>query len=425
MTTIKNDSSLANTSIHVQIGDRTLASLIEYCLDHQLDRFMLVADQNTYPILGQAVEEALTGKGWDVKTVILTGDEIGPDEHFIVQVLVKADTEPRTYLAVGSGTITDITRFVSHRTRASFISVPTAPSVDGYTSIGAPLVVAGLKQTVICQPPVAVFADLATLCEAPTSMIASGFGDMIGKFTSLADWQLGHLLWNEPYSDQIAQRVRQAVEACAAQAKEIGTASRPDIRSLMDGLIESGLGMLAAGSSRPASGMEHHLSHHLEMKLIWEQRPAVLHGAKVGVTSLIAARYYEGVRRLTQQQVTERLAKAVLPDREAEIRRIRAVYAPIAEQLLIAQAPFLDMDEQAFDQLKRKIIDRWPQIQEIAATVPASQELAGLLQQVGAATEMQTLGIGAEEVDLAVDNSHYLRDRFTVAKLARIIGIPS
>ena len=80
-------------------------------------------------------------------------------------------------------------------------------------------------------------------------MIASGFGDMIGKFTSLADWQLGHLLWNEPYSDQIAQRVRQAVEACAAQAKEIGTASRPGIRSLMDGLIESGLGMLAAGSS--------------------------------------------------------------------------------------------------------------------------------------------------------------------------------
>jgi glycerol-1-phosphate dehydrogenase [NAD(P)+] len=424
MTTTKTDSSPTNASIHVQIGDQTLAGLIQYGLDHQLDQFMLVADQRTYPILGGPVENALKGRGWDIKSVVLAGDEVVPDEHYMMQVLVKADSDPWTYLAVGSGTITDITRFVSHRTRTSFISIPTAPSVDGYTSIGAPLVVAGLKQTVICQPPVAVFADLPTLCEAPRSMIASGFGDMIGKYTSLADWHLGHLLWHEPYSEQIAQQVRQAVETCAAQAGEIGTASTAGIRSLMDGLIESGLGMLAAGSSRPASGMEHHLSHHLEMKLIWEQKAAVLHGAKVGVTTLIAARYYEGVRRMTQQQVTERLAKAVLPDREAEIRRIRAVYAPIAEQLLIAQAPFLDMNEQAFEQLKQNIIDRWPQIQEIAATVPTSQELTGLLQQVGAATDMQTLGINAEEVDLAIDNSHYLRDRFTVAKLARIIGIP-
>ena len=109
-----------------------------------------------------------------------------------MQVLVRADRENRTYLAVGSGTITDITRFASHRTKADFISIPTAPSVDGYTSPSASLVIERLKQTVIAQPPIAIFADLPTLCAAPRPMIAAGFGDMLGKYTSLADWQLGH-----------------------------------------------------------------------------------------------------------------------------------------------------------------------------------------------------------------------------------------
>jgi glycerol-1-phosphate dehydrogenase [NAD(P)+] len=412
-----------NISIHIQIEDKIVPKLVQYCADNQLDQFMLVADQNTYPVLGQTVEEALKGRGWDVKTVILTGEEVVPDEHFVMQVLVQADTKDRTYLAVGSGVITDITRFVSHRTKSSFISVPTAPSVDGFTSIGAPLVIGGLKQTVISQPPVAVFADLPTLCAAPKEMIASGFGDMLGKYTSIADWHLGHLLWDEPYDARIAQRAREAVQSCADHAAEIGRASPEGIHILMDGLIESGLCMVEFGSSRPASGMEHHVSHHLEMKIVWENQPAVLHGAKVGVATIIAANYYEQVRQLTQQQVKDRLATATLPNREAEIERIKTVYAPIVERAIAAQTPFLDMSEQEYELFKQKIIDHWSHIQEIAATVPTAQEMTSWLRQVGAATDMPALGLSNEETTQAVENSHYLRNRFTVAKLSRMLGI--
>jgi glycerol-1-phosphate dehydrogenase [NAD(P)+] len=410
-------------SIYICIENNITASLIQYCVENQLDQFMLVADQNTYPVLGQFVEEALKSRGWAVKTVILTGEEIVPDEHFIMQVLVQADPKDRTYLAVGSGVITDITRFVSHRTKASFISVPTAPSVDGFTSIGAPLVVGGLKQTVISQPPVAVFADLPTLCAAPKEMIASGFGDMLGKYTSLADWQLGHLLWDEPYDAEIAQRAYQAVQNCADRAPEIGAASEAGIRILMDGLIESGLCMVEFGESRPASGMEHHISHHLEMKIVWENQPAVLHGAKVGVATLIAADYYQQIKQMTPQQAKEKLAAATLPNREEEIKQIKAIYAPIAEQITAAQAPFLNMSEPDYELLKQKIIDQWPQIQELAFTVPSPLELTRWLHEVGAATEMQTLGLSRTETNRAVKNSHYLRNRFTVAKLSRMLGI--
>ena len=397
--------------------------LIRYCEENAFDQFTLVADQNTYPILGQAVENALKGRGWDVNTVVLSGSEILPNEHYLIQVLIAADTADRVYLAVGSGTITDITRFVSHRTKAPFISIPTAPSVDGYASIGAPLVVAGLKQTVLSQAPIAVFSHLPTLCDAPPAMIASGFGDILGKYTSLADWRLGHLLWAEPYSAPVAEQMRRALQNCAEHADDIASASEEGITLLMNGLIEAGRCMVAFGSSRPASGMEHHLSHHLEMKLIWEEKPAVLHGAKVGVTSLIVAGYYEKVRGLSRSQVVERLETTPRPSREAEIKQIRAVYPPIADRLIAAQAPFLTMSDQEYEALQQKIIDQWSQIQDIAATIPSPQALTTLLQKVGAATDMPTLGISNEELDLAIKNAHYLRDRFTVAKLSRMLGL--
>ena len=409
--------------IHYTIGGQTIPDLLQYCADHQLTQFTLVADDNTFPVLGETVAQALTGQGCDVKTIVLPGPEVIPNEHFIMQVLVQADTQNRTYLAVGSGTLTDITRFVSHRTKADFISIPTAPSVDGFASIGAPLVIDGLKQTMLCQPPIAIFADLPTLCDSPPKMIASGFGDLLGKYTSLADWELGHLLWDEPYSAQIAQNFRTAVDACVVQADAIGKASPEGIQSLMDGLVECGIGILDFGESRPASGMEHHISHHLEMKIVWENLPMVLHGAKVGVATLTAADYYEKIKRITPQQAQEKLNAVSLPNREQEIERIAAAYPPIANKLVAAQQPFLNLTEQDYAQLQQKIVDNWPKIQQIAATVPDSQTLAGMLQKVGAATVMPALGLSNEEFNRAIQKSHYLRNRFTVAKLSRMLGM--
>ena len=199
-------------------------------------------------------------------------------------------------MAIGSGTITDITRFVSHRTGAAFISMPTAPSVDGFASIGAPLIVDGVKETIICHTPTAIFADVTTLAAAPRGLIAAGFGDMLGKLTSIADWRLGQLLWDEPYDEAIAQRTLTAVQFCIDNVESIGAASPEGVRKLLEALLESGYCMLDFGSSRPASGAEHHYSHYWEMKLLNEGRPAIYHGAKVGVATALVAEQYAQLR---------------------------------------------------------------------------------------------------------------------------------
>ncbi|MEL7237092.1 MAG: iron-containing alcohol dehydrogenase, partial [Chloroflexota bacterium] len=279
------------------------------------------------------------------------------------------------------------------------------------------------KQTLISQPPLAVFADLPTLQNAPQRLIASGFGDMVGKYTSLADWELGRMLWDEPYDEDIAKRARTGLDTCVSYADEIGTASAEGIRHLMDGLVESGLCMLDFGSSRPASGAEHHCSHYWEMMLLQEGRPAMLHGAKVGFATTLIIGQYNKIREMSREEMMDRLEAADLPDRDAEVATIRAAYGDVADEVINGQSDFLEMDAETFDGVKRKIADCWEDIQEVAASLPTVDEVKATLQKVGTPTTPEELGLTADEVRRAREYGHFLRSRFTVMKLSRILGL--
>ena len=405
----------------VTIDDRAIEHLLRFCKERGLDRLLLVMDQNTRAALGERVDAALQAAGMDVVRVVFGDEEVSADARHIFHVLLAADRVPRTCIAVGSGTITDITRFVSHRTGASFISMPTAPSVDGFASIGAPLIIDGVKETVICHAPMAIFADVTTLATAPRSLIAAGFGDMLGKYTSIADWRLGRLLWDEPYDDEIARRTLDAVQFCVDRVDAIGDASPDGVRGLLEGLIESGYCMLDFGSSRPASGAEHHYSHYWEMKLLREGRPAILHGAKVGVATALVAGQYAQIRSLSRAEASSLLEASALPERTAEVRQIEQTYGIQADDVVRAHSAFLDMTEAEYDALKRRILENWDEIQQIAAEVPPPEIIVNLLSRVGGPTSVAELGLTAEEQALAEHNAHYLRNRFTVRKLMRAL----
>ncbi len=413
------------TSINpIYVGRDAVSQLVQYCAERQLTRFALVADTNTYAALGERVEQALTAAGYDVTRIVLAGDEVIADERYVVETLLRAPLGDCTFLAVGSGTLTDIARFVSHRSGRAFISLPTAPSVDGFASIGAPLVLRGVKQTITAQAPVALFADLETLMNAPRRLIAAGYADMIAKFTSLADWKLGALLWNEPFDDGIYQRVQAAVESCVRQTEAVAQASEDGIRGLIDALIESGVCMLEFGDSRPASGAEHHASHYWEMKLLREGRPAVLHGAKVGYALTLIAAQYGRLRAISRADMLDRLEAAALPARDQEIAAVRQGFGDMAGDVIQEHRAFVDMTPERFEQVKQRIAVEWDKIQAIAATVPPPETIAGYLRAVDAPVTPAALTLADDEVPLGLIYGHYLRDRFTVMKLSRVLDIP-
>ncbi|HHY58468.1 MAG TPA: sn-glycerol-1-phosphate dehydrogenase [Chloroflexi bacterium] len=407
----------------VVITNDALEQMVAYCQQRNLTQFLIVADVNTDAVLGAKVEDVLHTAGFDVHKVILRGPEIIADAERVYQVMLALDGAPRTLIAAGSGTITDITRFVSHRLRLPFLAAPSAPSVDGFASVGAPMLIDGVKISLPTHAPAAIFADLDVLAHAPRAMIAAGFADILGKFTSVADFRLGHLLRDERYDETIAQRTYAVARRCADHADAIGQATPASIHLLMEALVESGMCILDFGDSASASGSEHHLSHYWEMMLLRQGRPAILHGAKVGVATVMMATLYAQVRGLARAEAADRLEAATLPARAAELAAIQAAFGPEAEAVARNHRAFLDMTPATYDAIKRRVLDHWDDIQAIAMLVPPPVELARLLATVGGPTTPAELGLSDAEARLALDSGHYLRNRFTVRKLAQMLGI--
>ncbi|MFP4510181.1 MAG: sn-glycerol-1-phosphate dehydrogenase [Spirochaetaceae bacterium] len=392
--------------------------------DSSFTNCTVVSDAQTRVAAGADIASRAARAGLSVREIVLEEGEVIADEVRLIEILRQTSPGDDLFIAAGSGTITDMTRFISLKLGVPFISCPTAASVDGFTSIGAPLVLKGIKQTVIAQAPLAMFADTDVLSAAPPEMTAAGYGDIIGKITSLADWHIGHLLWDEPYDESIARRTRNAIDRCVEHRHEIRQRTSAGVEVLMHALVETGLCLVDFGESRPASGAEHHLSHFWEMQLLRDGRPAILHGAKVGVATVIIARLYERLRSISRDGLTERIASVHLPGLSAERDAVHAAYGRYAEQLMKSN-DFLELDEERVRDIRERIVKHWAEIQDIAATVPSADEVAGLLRDAGAPTESSELGLSPELENAAFRFAHYLRNRFTSVKLARFLGIHS
>lgn len=271
----------------IMIAAGALAHVAPYVRERGWRRVLLVADANTMRAAGERVRDDLAAAGIAVATALIRPNALG---DVVADEASVADARQRIRLAAaeavvvtGAGTLHDIARYAAFCEGVPFVSVPTAPSVDGFTSKGAPLIIRGEKITVQVVGPDAMFADLDVLRQAPQALVAAGFGDMIGKTTSLFDWNFGRRFAGEPYDAEVAAITRRALGECVAHAEAIGRRTEEGLRILTGALVESGLAMLIFGQSHPASGAEHHLSHYWETAFIRAGRRQLLHGAKVGV----------------------------------------------------------------------------------------------------------------------------------------------
>lgn len=418
----QNKYSLDNNLLFY-IGNETIPELLDFLKERQIPNIVLVSDENEYKALGARVEKALRDANYSVKNIILSGDEIGADEKYIVQVLLQSDDSEQLFISVGSGTVTDIVRFVSYRAKAPFISLPTAPSVDGFASNGSSMTIMGFKQTIISRPPLAIFADLDTLCNAPKPLIAAGFGDMFGKFTALADWKLAKILNGDSYDDAIAERSRIARDNVVSQVSNLNETWETSIKSVMEALYEEGLCMLEYGSSRPASGSEHAFSHYWEMMLLSEGRPAVFHGSKVGLASIWIAKYYEMLRNMSKEEAARHLENTQMYDPDIEHQKMTRGYnSQVAPYIIKSQEAHLNMKPEPYEKLKRNIIDKWDKVQKVAREVPSPDKLKQLLKNVDGVTEPTELGLTSKDIGKAIEYAQYVRKTFTILNLSQMIG---
>ena len=278
----------------IRVGSGVMQELPGILRDLGASHIFLVADNYTYEAAGRQVEQLLDQAGLAYhKRVFQTETPLVPNEYALGSVLAAMTSQDDMLLAVGSGTLNDVTKYVSARTGVPYVIAATAPSMDGYASTVAPTILDGLKTTPPAVYPAAIVADVDILKDAPMPMLTAGFGDIIGKFTSLADWRLSHQLNGEYYCPEVAGVIEAAVETCAANAQALAQREPQAIQAVTEALILSGLAMGMVGVSRPASGAEHQMAHYWEMDALRRGEEHPLHGNAVGVGTVLAASLYE------------------------------------------------------------------------------------------------------------------------------------
>ena len=101
---------------------------------------LLVADQNTYQVFGKSVETTLSGKV-DRVCVLKRDGILVPNETAIAEMNACLTEETDLIVGVGSGVIQDLCKYVSFEAKLPYHIIATAPSMDGYASVGSALII--------------------------------------------------------------------------------------------------------------------------------------------------------------------------------------------------------------------------------------------------------------------------------------------
>ncbi len=287
------------------MGQGVIKRLPEILEDFKEKKIYMLSDNHTYQAAGEKVYEVLCNSGFQVKSVVLDsgGNVLIPDEKAVGKMFMELEENTGMITAVGSGTLNDMAKYMSARTKIPYTIVCTAPSMDGYASSGAPLMNGGRKISYNAVLPYAIVGDTDVMKKAPMRMIHAGYGDVIGKLTALADWKLSHELTGEYYCETIVKLVQKAIDKVVENRQKLARREEEAVLYLIEALTLTGVAMGLIGVSRPASGAEHMLSHYWEMAVIARGENPELHGIKVGIATPLIAEVFDEMQDLLPDSV--------------------------------------------------------------------------------------------------------------------------
>ncbi len=378
---------------------------------------VMICDDNTYAAAGLAVEGHCVpiwcGAGKTFQTICLSTPPHGLHAtETVVDEVVASMGACDLLIAVGSGTVHDITRYVATELKLDFVSVPTAASVDGFLSSIAAMTWHGVKRSFPAKPPIALISDSDVLAAAPYALTASGVGDLLGKYTALFDWRVSHMVTGEYICERVIALEEEALCEVLTCKDAVAAQDPAAVETVMYGLVLSGLAMQMVGNSRPASGSEHHVSHLIEMDVVTRDNPA-LHGEKVGVAAALVADQYHEILSIDPARLKADAYQG-LP-----IDRLCAVFGDRTDEVLTAENtpdPLGEVDA-------AKLVALWSDIKTLAdQTLPTGEELRQLLRAMGAKATLAEVDLSNELWDALWEMSPYVRRRLTFMRLAKSVG---
>jgi glycerol-1-phosphate dehydrogenase [NAD(P)+] len=414
----------ADTTRFIHVGQNELERTADYfktCFPDS--RPVLVADRNTWQAAGEKVQQILkAGFPETLTPFIFEETDMHAEMRYVDQLTAYLRSVDAIPVAVGSGTINDLTKLAAQRCGRPYMVVITAASVDGYTAFGASITHEGFKQTFQCAAPLCVVADLQVIAAAPPEMNAWGYADLIAKIPAGADWILADALGIERIDQTAWKLVQHPLRTLTADPAGVKNGSEKALCFLVEGLLMAGLAMQATGSSRPASGAEHQFSHLWDIENHTHQGTAPSHGFKVAVGSLSSLALYEQILALPVAEYSWTLA---------EIQARWLAFADIKSRI---EAHFQDPDiaRQVVSQsegkyvtaetlLKRlqKLSSLWPELKpQLTGQVLPFRDLRRKLAQIGGPVHPEAIGIELSRLRDSFQLAQYIRTRYTILDVA-------
>ncbi|MCS7265521.1 MAG: sn-glycerol-1-phosphate dehydrogenase [Armatimonadetes bacterium] len=381
---------------------------------------VVVSDKVTWKAAGEKVANSLKGACWQVNEILLTLPLHATDE-VAKKLLNLCPSNVSLAFAVGSGTINDLVKWVATQLKLPYIAIPTAASMNGYTSPISALLIQGFKRTQPCQPPEGVLTEPEIVASAPQEMTAAGYADLMSKAVADVDWQISNLLWGEHYCPLPRKLVAEADNWLQNRLTDLSRNEPEAVSVLLEALLLSGIGMTIAGSSMPSSGAEHLISHWLEMKAISEGKEPALHGLQVGIGTLVALTVYEMLLETEPSDWRPTENELLNPDESKT--EFESRYGAIAERVL-SEFSAKWLSRERANEARQRLKENWGRIREIVTSTWVKPEVhRQRLKTIRAATHPKEIGVSVDELCEAILHAREIRRRWTVLDTAYLVGL--
>jgi glycerol-1-phosphate dehydrogenase [NAD(P)+] len=417
---------------HLTLGS-AVATALSHCGKPARANIVILTDTSAIRRGNKSLREVIAAQLADKHTLhhvtLDDGHAALHADDTILDAATAAVKDADLVITIGSGTMTDIGKVATHRTNnIPHVVVQTAASVDGFTDNVSVILRNGVKRTIPSRWPTIVLADTTTIGDAPRELNTSGFGEAISLFTAPADWYLANLVGLDTTFHPASMNL---LKAAAAEpptwSAGIATGEAGATQQLTRLLALRGIVSGVSNTTACLSGVEHVVSHMLDLHHAAHHQPIGLHGAQVGVASLIASRLW------SRAIETDLIQPALLqrPDSTAMQTRITAAFRHLDGDGAIAAECWRDCQKKL-----ARVNDNWPRFlsvvvnwrehcAEFAKMVQPSDTLRQALVASGAPPTFGKLkpAIPHKLARWATANCHLMRNRFNLVDLLDMMGL--
>ena len=186
-------------------------------------------------------------------------------------------------------------------------------------------------------------------------------------------------------------------------------------------MLLAGITIMIVGHTRAVASVEHNIGHFIEMKTLEKFGKTPYHGATVGVATLMV---YPLFKRFAEEDLSGLDVGALTPmDPEARRAFMLESYGDVAANTIMSENPGDFLSTEELRRRAQRAKERFADIKAVIDGMPAYEDVAKAMRELGAPMTMAELGVDAEMEKVSMHCAKDYRTRYTLFKTLDEVGL--